>query len=341
MRLGFKFICLLLFWGHSFSGALAKNTSYKDTFPGDRTDGCYLLGRGPAVEVPKNPGLSFFLKDLFKDLQEKNWRNLYRYFHPRARVKKDIGDRVEAILGHRYQNPWQFSVFGIWAMVSKEKDKDFYRCEKAKNIRLISHSGYTNQYMLIVQLMGKNELGRLIFSVAPKPDKTLSIVGFHIQQWTHLGEDWLSWTQKGNSSLEKKDHKTAHIYYDIAQKLMDGGTFVVYDLKKDIVTERNKIYAREELVDLIRKELGNINIVYAGTIMSRTDTGMLVRVEIEKEYNAEDLQKKCTVIGQGLLKNKWLEGVNGGVNCNFIPKGSDPNLNSKIGGYYIPRSKLI
>ena len=122
---------------------------------------------------------------------------------------------------------------------------------------------------------------------------------------------------------------------------MDGGKFIIYDIKKNIYEEREKIFTQEKIVQSVQADSENTDIVYVGTILSRTDTGMLLRVEIEKEYNAEDLQNKCTKIGKSLLKNNWLEGVNGGVNCNFIPKGANPKINSKIGGYYIPRSKLI
>ncbi|SMF69583.1 hypothetical protein [Pseudobacteriovorax antillogorgiicola] len=321
-------------------GLQAKAPFYQDTLRGLEGDGCHLLSRGPGIEVPKNPGLKLFIGELFDALKNQKWRDFSRFFHPRARVEKDFGDRVKAILDHRYQEPWQFSVYGVWAFLDGERKKDLYECPRASHMKLVSHSGYQKQYMVIFQLMSQNELGRLVFSIAPKPNKVLTVVGFHIQQWSHNGQDWVKWTEAGNRHLADKNQRSAYIYFDIAQKLLDGGTLAVYNYRQDIISARDKVFSQEEVVKAVQTDTNNPNIAYVGTILSRSDTGMLVRVEIEKEYNAEDLQKKCKTIGQSLVASGWLKDVNGGVNCSFIPKGANPKQDSKLGGYYLDRSKL-
>lgn len=323
------------------SWQLTSYASGLDKLPQSQDNGCYLIGRGPGTSVENSPELSAFLEKLTDDLKAERWEQLYKYFHARAKVRKDIGNRVDAILRHRYQKPINYSVLGIWSMIQDEGRRDVYDCPKAEGMQLISHSGYQRQYMLIYQLMSQNELGRLMFAIAPDSTKTLRIVGFHIQQWSHQGKDWLSWTEQGNGFTKAADSKSAYIFFDIAQKLLDGGTLVHYPYRKEIKLVRDQIYQQDSLVKSVQEDIGNKDIVYVGTVLSRTDTGIIVKVAIEKEYSSEDLRRKCQDIGKKLLASLWLKEVNGGVNCSFIPKGSSPDVRSKIGGYYITRDLLL
>ena len=48
----------------------------------------------------------------------------------------------------------------------------------------------------------------------------------------------------------------------------------------------------------------------------------------------------CLAIGKELLTKKWFNAIDGGLRCNYIFKGMDPNKDSKIGGYYLTKNDL-
>lgn len=300
---------------------------------------CSLIARGPTLDSVKKKNIGQFSQRILVDLQQGNWKKFYQYFHPRARVKKSIGERTKAILDRRYKKPVEFSIYGLWKFTDSEKTRDLYSCERAENMKLISHYGYETQYMIVIQLLSKSELGRLVFSIAELKGK-LFVVGFHIQQWSQEGRNWQQWTEKGNELLEKKDIRSSYIYFDIAQKLLDGGTLISYDYRKEVVSARDRLFTQEELVPTIQADSLEPRVVYVGTVIRPDATGMFVRIALEKEYNSEDMQEICTSIGRSLLSKNWLTHVSGGINCSFIPEGYDPTKNSKLGGYYIDRQTI-
>ena len=52
------------------------------------------------------------------------------------------------------------------------------------------------------------------------------------------------------------------------------------------------------------------------------------------------LKGMCLAIGKELLTKKWFNAIDGGLRCNYIFKGMDPNKDSKIGGYYLTKNDL-
>lgn len=319
--------------------AKEKEPGPTDNKPAKPEAQCIRLSRGPGVDLETaNPGLHQLLTKLMQHLNKRESKNFQKLFHPRAKVEHDFGERVFSILGHRYDKPWIFSVFRVWAILHPEKQRVSISCEDEAEYTINSRYGYERQYGVWLQIMGQNELGRIFLAISPVNDQ-LWITGFHIQQWTHLGHDWEYWTLQGNKALEEKDRLKAYVHYDVAQKLLVGGDFINHIARDEIINQRNQLYTPEKLIAEIQEALKDNKIVYAATILSRDGTGLLVREMLSKIPSTHDLQKRCHQFGKTLYEKARLKG-DGGVRCSFIVPGEAIDKEGQLGGFYLSQQDL-
>ena len=69
---------------------------------------------------------------------------------------------------------------------------------------------------------------------------------------------------------------------DIAEKLLVGGDFIVFPMLKEIRQNKSLVLTKEQILNRVKKETKNNNIVYFGTILGRDSTGVFIRVTIEE-----------------------------------------------------------
>ncbi len=273
------------------------------------------------------------------DLKSGNLEKFARHFHPKARVKSDIGEKLKSIISSRYETPWQFSVFRVWRLNSPTAGKPiFEECPEADGAKIIGAYGYQKQYAVWLQIMGQNELGRLILSIAPDKGKDL-IVGFRIQQWTQSGSDWRTWAAKAEAAEAKNESREAYFNYDISQKLIDGRDLVVYPVQADVLRKRDEMKNQAKLVEEMNKDLGINSIAYVGTLLAKEGSGIFLREYIAKEKPAGELHQLCLKRGHDLKAKSWLRDSQT-LRCNFIFKGMDPQKDSQLGGFYLTPDDL-
>ncbi len=297
-------------------------------------DTCELISRGPGVALQDSEvRLHTFLERLLFDLQKDKFEKFSDSFHPRAKVAADLGDKIRSIIISRYNAPLQYSVFRVWRIRSPSASKQILdNCPESDGAKIITSYGYAEQFAVWVQIMGQNELGRLIFSIAPDKGR-MSIVGFRIQQWTQSGADWRAWATKGEAAEAKKNIREAYIDYDISQKLLEGKDLVLYPMQTTLVQKRKQVFSQAQLVEKVNSDLGITSIAYIGTLLAKEGSGIFLREYIAKELSAQVLDKMCVDRGLGLQKSGWLD-LTQGLRCNYIFKGMNPLQDSDLGGYY-------
>ena len=127
---------------------------------------------------------------------------------------------------------------------------------------------------------------------------------------------------------------------DIAEKLLVGGDFIVFPMLKEIRQNKSLVLTKEQILNRVKKETKNNNIVYFGTILGRDSTGVFIRVTIEELTPGYKLKDNCSTIGNSLMPYQWFKNIGGGIRCNFIFKGMNPEEDSKVGGYYLTKNDL-
>ena len=267
-------------------------------------------------------------------LQNKEFKSLAPYFHPKLRVKNSVGLRIKKVLNSKLIAPLNYSIYRVWEI--NDASKTPIKCEQNDEFNIIPRYGYKKQYASMISVLAENDLARIYISYA-KQDKKFRITGLHIQQWTHEGKDYSFWVKK---SFEDKYEINRWIDLDIAEKLLVGGEFLEYPIKNDIITKKSLLISKDKIIENLNKETKRNDIVYFGSLLTKRSTGIFIRVTIDKQMPGYKLKDICSSIGHDLLKKSWFSQLEGGIRCNYIFKGMDPNEDSKIGGYYLTKNDL-
>lgn len=327
---------LILFLVINFLSYGAPAQSDEDTISTPKKDralsSCTLVSKGPKIyrgEWPKEA--KSVVKSFVQNVSEAKASGINHLFHPRLKLKNDFGEKFYYSLKNKYKGKWDLSLFRAWAIKNPDEFKDPVACQE-DGIILTPLYGYTSQIAVWLQLMSTSELGRIFLLVVPTKG-SWKIGAIHLQQWTFQGEDYASWAKRG---LEAKgrDLVKSHIYFDISQKMLFGGSFIEYPIKKEILEEQEKVFNKDRWLDLIHNELGLNEIAYVGTLLPPEGPGILARFRTNMELNNETIQKKCVTAGRKFMKKGWIMEGTGGVRCDFILPKEPLNRPGILGGQY-------
>jgi hypothetical protein len=222
---------------------------------------------------------------------------------------------------------------------SPQKDKTPFDCKHTDGYLPVSRYGYDTQFFSILQILGEKELGRIIVTTADT-NKGMVITGLHIQQWTHEGHDWIYWTEKGNKHISQNSLLDAYKSYDVAQKLLQAGDFIIYEYLPEILKTRDSIYTQVELVNKAKKDFKRDDVAYIGTTLNQEGTGLIIRLRLKNELPTDKLQTQCQILGKDMLKQQWLSKGAGGIKCSFLLPEEDSNKDGKLGGLYYSQNDL-
>jgi hypothetical protein len=314
-------------------------------FPGSsKTPSCKVLSRGPKARLEEiDPALNDFTERLLKTLKDKDEDELGRYFHPRVRKQKDrisIGTKLFATLRGRYEEPWDFSIFRVFALSLPEADKPVIPCTE-DSVNITALYGYPLEFGVWIQMMSPNELSRIFMIVVPHVKEGKWYVGgLHIQQWSFQGKDYESWAKEGIAAIEAKDDITAFARFDVAQKMLFGGDFLEFPIKNEILGSRNQSILKEDVLKKAVAITGNPNIVYIGTALNPSGLAFLVREKIVKDLSTNEMREACKRSGKAMLDAGWLKHEINGINCDFIYPNNNPKQQGEIGGFYYSKREL-
>lgn len=302
---------------------------------------CELISKGPGVALQNQEILLHnFLSDFLEALRSDRWEKIEGFFHPRAKKTKDLGEKMQAILKNRYDTPWQFSVFRVWRITIPNARKAILdSCPETGGASIIVQNGYETQYMLWLQIMGQNELGRIILAVGPDKGRMYA-TALRLQQWTQQGEDSEAWEQKALTAAKAEQKIAAYFAFDVAQKLLAGEDLLIYPRQRQLIVTRDSIVSQADLVKKMNDALKINTIAYIGSLLTKEGTGILIREVVEKQEPTSDLLQRCQSRGQALIQLGWLTPGKTGLRCNYIFPGMDPEQDSPLGGLYLAPADL-
>jgi hypothetical protein len=300
---------------------------------------CSILSRGPYVNLKEtDSGLEKFVGDFLAKLKEKDSK-ITPFFHERLRLKDDFGDKLFSSLKVTYKQPWDFSIFRVFALNSPHGDKSDINCPE-DNVVVTTAYGYPLQLGVWVQLLSQSELGRILAMVAPTKSGW-RVVGLHMQQWTQNGKDYEAWRQESSGYRAKGNEPLAYLSSDVSQKMLFGGTFLTFPVVTEIIAERDAVMTKENLRKRIGALLPDRDIPYAGTVLAEDGPGWLIRERLTQDQPTNELMRRCLAAGKKLISDGWITKDWGGINCNFLLPGEPAENPGKLGGFYFSQKDIL
>lgn len=308
-------------------------------FPDLRRVECRTLSRGPNVSLEAtDPTLAAFANQIVKRLETEQWGELKPMFHPLLKVKDDVGETIAATLRHKYEKPWQYSVYRTWAIHTVNGDPSSVRCDDGAS-ELITRYGYTLQIGLWLQLMAPNEIGRIFVLIVPS-EKDWRIGGWHISQWSHRGKDAEYWAKEAQAAATKGEKITAYLKYDLAQKLLDVGGIVNVRAQDEYIAARNAQYMKSDMLASLNATLKTTDVVYVGSIFADDGAGLALRERLKEALPTPDLQRRCIQRGKTLISEKVLTSDLGGLRCSYVLPTESPDHDGEAGGFFYSRKDI-
>lgn len=291
--------------------------------------------RGNTTDLEQD--LDQFLQQLLRAIQIRKETELQPLFHPRLNVSIPAIVESFAKLDSLVGSPFEASVYRLWAFNTVDGSPSGLKCSDDA-LTAFPQYGYPLQFGLWLQVLGKRELGRIYVSIVPADGKW-NIGAFHTQQWTHFGKDFLAWAQEGEQDARKNLKEAAYVKLDIAQKLLDTGSFIEVATQSDIVKARDALMTKVDWDQSVRKPLAGFDIIYTGSLLVLDGAGILARVRVPGEISVVEIKESCKKMAQNIRSTPW-GSVLGGMRCNFNLPREDSKQDGVLGGIYLSFSDL-
>tara|TARA_B100001094_G_scaffold324845_1_gene378098 strand:- start:790 stop:1908 length:1119 start_codon:yes stop_codon:yes gene_type:complete len=293
---------------------------------------CTIISKVPKISEGQWPDeAKKLVSQLIENISENNSSSLKKLFHSRLKITEDFGEKLYYSLKSRYKGRWNFSLFRVWSINNPDEFKTPILCHEDE-VKITPLFGYRNQIGVWLQLMSSTELGRIFVVIVPTKG-TWKVGAIHLQQWTYMGKDYAVWANKGLKA-ENRDLVKAHIYYDIAQKMLFGGNLLEYPIKDKIIEQQNKALSKTKWLTMATETFNLNDPVYIGTLLTDSGPGILIRFRVQEEINNESFQKICVATGKKLISHNWLEHQSGGLRCDFILPKESINKPGVLGSQY-------
>jgi hypothetical protein len=298
---------------------------------------CKIISKNPSGSVAENPGITAALQKLIEGINQKSTMDLLSLFHPQLKVKKQqiaaALTSIERIAGADVQA----SLFRAYAINNPDGDPQPTTCAE-DGILIRPLYGHRIQVAVWIQAQGRDEVARVFANFVPTKDKW-QIGAWHVQQWTHTGQDYNEWREKAQKAVEKKQTIPGWIFYDIAIKLLDGGKFLSFPFESDFRAEQSRILASKTLLQALKPKFPQDNLVYASSLFSRKGAALLIRFSLETEWSANAIREHCKVKYRQFL-NEGIAKDLSGVRCDYVLTKESPNKEGVMGGIFIDESSL-
>ncbi len=294
---------------------------------------CLILKSPPKGPNNIEPEFNKFVTSIIQSLKNKADKDLHALFHPRLKIAQSFVDEIVAKVANNYGTPYDVSVYRILALNTVDGSPNAIKCE-GDAITVYPLYGYPLQFSLWLQVQGSKEIARIFVQIVPT-EQRWNIGGFHVQQWTHEGQDFEAWTNRALESLKFNAPLAAYIDYDIAAKLINGDRFYELDALGKIISARDNVMSKENWTKQISNVLKNRDISYSASLLITGGSALLLRLRVKEEISLEQIKKDCQNIVDEFGKQNWTKRLQG-IRCSYLLPNEDPTKEGAIGGIFLP-----
>lgn len=288
---------------------------------------CKRLTRSTNLDKPYED-LQQLIDSTIIHINDPSKKGISKLFHPRSKVNDSLSKSIDIVLSKKHSKPWKISLFRVFELYSPEKARELIKCDSDEYL-IRTRYGYEKQWAIWLQLMSRNEVSRIFFSVADLNGEK-KITGFHIQQWTHQQKEWIDWAQDA-AKLADLDIKS-FAYYDIAEKLLSGGDFIYYPAIENIRTSKTSIMSEDQLLTRFQTILETKDLVTVKTELVADGLGWILRYRIDKPTSTDEIREQCH---KWFKKIQQVDLIEAGLRCSPLGPTEDPNKEGASGSIFI------
>jgi hypothetical protein len=336
-------IAMSMLDAHSAGAETVVAASFKDQSPredvrikvfpeGSKPRDCKIVSKNPAGLVDVDPGLTAALQTLLRGINLSDDKGLLPLFHPQIKVTttqiKVALSSIARISGQKLDA----TLFRAYALNNLTGESGAITCPE-DGLLLHPLYGHPLQAGVWIQALGQDEVTRVYVILIPSKDKW-QIGAWHVQQWTHAAKDYTAWFDEGKALVAKHDDLAAWLYFDLTEKLLDGGKFIVFPVAKDVVRERDKLLGGKTPTEILASKFPSDKLVYTASLFSRKGAALLLRFQIPGEWSAVAIREHCRAKFKALSQEPWMKPM-AGIRCSYVLPVESPSKEGVLGGIFI------
>jgi hypothetical protein len=317
---------------HSHSKEALRQTLFASTI---KQRQCLLLSRDPQGKLTQEIQIQTFVNNLMAALRSSDDKSLRRLFAPRLKVKEGQVLTSLSTLKSIVGGSPQVTNFRVFALNSPDGATTGIECPET-GFHLNTLYGYPLTVAVILQVVGEQDVAR-VFALAVPVKENWSIGAWHIQEWSHAGRDFAMWYETGLSETRKSNPISAYAAFDLAEKLVQGGGFVLYGVQEDIKKSKKQIGDLTAFEAALRTEFKSEKIEYVSPLFARNGGGLLLRIRLEKERSTQDLKKHCEGMVNFAATRNWFSTSASltGIRCSYLMPNEDSKHEGALGSMWI------
>ena len=294
---------------------------------------CRAIKADPRGYSRIDPVFDETLVKLIKALKSKDPVALQPLFHPRLNMGLLPLKEALAKLDFIFAPPFDVSLYRLWALNSVDGSPSGLVCAEDQ-ATVFPLYGYPLQFGVWLQVMGQKEIGRIFVSIVPK-DNQWFLGSFHSQQWTHAGRDPQTWEVEAAKNLEQKSQLAAFLKYDLANKLLEGGKFLILQEAQATASKRDTIYTRDAFKKVVTNLIPSQGAESAASVFVPEGAGLLVRLRVPGELSLNEMKNRCQNIAKSMRETVVAKDV-AGVKCSYLLPGESAEKDGALGTIYVP-----
>lgn len=279
------------------------------------------------------------LTDVTQGFRSGDATLIERHLHPRVAAG---GTALEMTLSaaNMLGKPIDASVARVWALNGVEDPKTALGSPLPcadEPVSIVPIHGYNLQFGAWIDLLGPAELGRALVVIVPSSG-SWRVGHMHLQRWTTNGRDFNALADEARQDAAKSP-LAAWIKLDVTGKLLSGSRHFVWNLQSEATRLRDSLGSSEQFLQDIAARVPGKTLVFAGSVLTASGPGLLLRIRYPKDARAETTRRGCWETGTALAKDAWFKRL-AGLKCDFVMEGDPVDREGPLGGIYLTRADL-
>ncbi len=239
-------------------------------------------------------------------IQNKRPEEWVPLFHARLKFTEAKFKLVFHQIYDKLKGPLEVSTYRVFALRDPQQGSPLIACD-SDDVHIHPLVGHGLQFAVWIQLLGKEELGRIFIQIVMDQDQKWKIGSFYYTQWTHDAKNSQDWAQESIQD-EKNAKLISYLKLDLASKLVKATPYFRFDEEQALLVLLNKKKITWEYE--LRKLLNGHNAQHLSSTLTSKGVGLSMKAVIPQGVTVSP-KDECKKLWTILQNEKRLNGLKG------------------------------